>query len=360
MTALFWLIAKLISWNLWTGKRLFPLVPVFEFLNELPFWYHDILFFISLVCLGVLVIKPTKTIAGILTFSELFSALGDQNRWQPWEYQYLFILFLFLLNKNQPLNFRSAVRLILISIYLFSGISKLNDGFLHSIWSGMLLRQYFGIIQVTSKTPFLYYAGFSVGFLEIICATGLLFKRSAGWSAGVLTGIHCFILLVLGPLGINYNAVIWPWNIAMIGYLYILFMHRSLDHLRWNDFKAGWNKLVIACWFILPSFNLFGWWDNYLSSVLYSGKLNDMVICIKNEASIFAKPFEPYFIHDYKQLCDGDKMISVTKWAMKEMKVPVYPERRIFLKIEKSLKQKYNLSDSRYFLVNRSLTQPLR
>src|SRR6185312_15251804 len=199
ITASFWLIAKLISWRVWTSYRLFPLIPPFDFLKELPSWYHLFFFAVSLISLVFLIIKPSSKIAGLLIISELFSLIADQNRWQPWEYQYLFIMSLLSFNKKRQHYFSSGVKIIIISIYFYSGISKLNPVFLRSVWSGMLLRGFFEIININANTPIIYYAGYAIGLIEIICAAGLFFKRTKKIAALILIAVHCFNLLVLGP-----------------------------------------------------------------------------------------------------------------------------------------------------------------
>ena len=110
ITCLFWLIAKLISWKAWTAYRLFPLVPAFDFLKNLPAAYHLVLFFASLFCLVILVIKPSVQIAVILIVAELLSLIADQNRWQPWEYQYLFIISMFWLKIKKTKQFYCLIR----------------------------------------------------------------------------------------------------------------------------------------------------------------------------------------------------------------------------------------------------------
>ncbi|MEO6290286.1 MAG: hypothetical protein ABIO76_10210 [Ginsengibacter sp.] len=276
--------------------------------------------------------------------------MADQNRWQPWEYEYVFIILMFLLNNKNYRYFLSAVTIIIVSIYFYSGISKLNTGFLDSIWSEMILRRFVGIINVKVNSLVLYYAGYGVGLLEICCGIGLLFSRSKKISAAILITIHCFILFFVGPFGINHNKIIWPWNIAMIAYLFFLFIRRNVSHHNFPGFKTGWNKLVIICWGFLPMLYYFGCWDAYLSSALYSGNIKDMIICIKgNGASSAALPASAY-ASDFRNNCDGDKMIIVSKWAMKEMNVPVYPEKRVYLEIKKYFSHKYPAVLTKSFL----------
>ena len=361
ITAFFWLIAKLISYKLWTSNRLFPLAPAFEFLNDLPLWYHLLFYYISICCLVVSMLRPAIIVVFILFLSELFSCMADQNRWQPWEYQYLFIILMLLLNRKHLNYFIPAVGVIIISIYFYSGISKLNNGFLQSSWSNLLLQRFFGITNVTSiNSPVLYYLGYGIGGVEIACAVGLIFKKSKKIAAGILIGVHCFNLLLLGPLGVNYNKIVWPWNFAMIGYLYFIFLqfHKSYDLV--YPLKKGWNKLVIICWGILPMLYYFNCWDTYLSSVLYSGNIKEMIICVKNSNDAGAKELAPYYANENRKFCEGDKMIMVTKWALDEMNVPMYPEKRIYLQIKKSFNQKYPTTASQFFILYRHKKEELK
>lgn len=361
ITAFFWFIAKLISYKLWTSDRSFPLAPLFGFLDDLPMWYHLFFFCVSMCCLVVLILRPVISIVLILFLSEFFSCMADQNRWQPWEYQYLFIMLMLLLNRKHLNYFIPAVGVIIISIYFYSGISKLNNGFLQSAWSNLLLQRFFGITNVTSiNSPVLYYSGYGIGGMEIACAAGLIFRRSKKIAAGILIGVHCFNLLLLGPWGVNYNKIVWPWNLAMIGFLYFIFLrfHKSYDLL--YPLKNGWNKLVVICWGILPMLYYFNCWDTYLSFVLYSGNVKEMIICIKNSNDASAKKLAPYYANDYRKFCDGNKMIMATKWALGEMNVPMYPEKRIYLQIKKSFIQKYPFTAPKFFILYRYRKEELK
>jgi len=348
ITCLFWLIAKLISWKAWTAYRLFPLVPAFDFLKNLPAAYHLVLFFVSLFCLVILVIKPSVQIAVILIVAELLSLIADQNRWQPWEYQYLFIISMFWLKIKKTKQFYLAVMFIIGSVYFYSGVSKLNPGFLYAVWNDMIIHRFLGIKTVINS-PMLYHAGYAIGLTEIVCAIGLFFKNYKKICALVLIIMHCLNLVVLGPFGINYNLIVWPWNVAMIAYLYIFFIKFPVDNFNILVVTAGWNKLVLIFWGLLPALNFFGRWDNYLSSALYTGRIKEMVICLKDPDDTVIQSLEPFYSADYKNICDGDKTITVTQWAIKELRVPVYPERRVYLEIKKSFQRKYPSIHARFY-----------
>src|SRR6266404_7860670 len=94
----FWLIAKAISCKVWLADRLFPIVPPFKFLF-VPSFVHLVLLIFSLSALLVLFIFPSKRFLQIsVLIIEVLACLLDQNRWQPWEYQYIFIIIALVIN----------------------------------------------------------------------------------------------------------------------------------------------------------------------------------------------------------------------------------------------------------------------
>ena len=109
----FWLIAKVMSWKVWLAERLFPIVPPFNFLF-VPSVVHLVLFIFSLVTLLALFIFPSKKLLLIsVIVIEILSCVLDQNRWQPWEYQYIFIILALVINFKDDKNAISSITFIL-------------------------------------------------------------------------------------------------------------------------------------------------------------------------------------------------------------------------------------------------------
>lgn len=350
ITCLFWIIAKAFTWKLWLSDRLFPVVPAFDFLYEVPSFVHLFFFFISVLCLIGLLIKPaSQKLLIIFFFFELFSCLLDQNRWQPWEYQYLFIIFTFIINKGRTHFILPAIALILSCTYFYSGISKLNPFFIEKVWSRMFLLRFIKISKPLADQPFVYYAGYFIPLIETTCGFCLLFLKTQKTAAYLLILMHVLNLLFLGPLGLNYNSAVWPWNVAMIFYLQSIFL--SINKFSYKPLRAVSNFPVIMCWGILPAFNLIGLWDNYLSSNLYSGKTENVIICIYRKADKYPEELKPYFsLTDKRHTCNGGKLISLTAWSMKELKAPCYPERRIFNRVKDIVGKKYSAYNIHFFI----------
>ncbi|OIQ18706.1 MAG: hypothetical protein BM557_07235 [Flavobacterium sp. MedPE-SWcel] len=322
----FWIIAKLISINLWLDDRLYPLVPLFEYTETIPSIVHTLLFYSSITVLfSVLLFPKNIKLIILLLLLELSSCILDVTRWQPWEYQYIFILLIFILNRNNSRVIYNALIFILASIYIYSGFHKVNGGFLYTIWEQMMLRNFMGISNKTIIDNKLHYVGLILPVIEILSGFGLLFLKNKRTPALVLITMHLFILLFIGPLGINHNMVVWPWNVAMIALLYILFIKNSTLEYSLKTITKKWNLIVLLFWGILPAFSFIGYWEHYLSSSLYSGNTVNMSICFKDKED--AKLFEPYLSNkDRYNVCNGESRLSLLHWAYTEMRVTPYPE----------------------------------
>jgi hypothetical protein len=346
ITCFFWLLAKLIGWKVWLPFRTFPVVPPTAYLH-VPAPVHVVLFAASLICLIVITINPYKKKLWLaLLIAELFSCALDQNRWQPWEYQYLFILFVFIVHKDKDDYIIPSIACILIATYFYSAINKFNNGFLSSVWSDMILHRYFKISKVTLQNHTLYYAGYLLPVIELASCIALIFPSTKKTAACLLIAMHVFILAMLGPFGLHYNKIVWPWNILMIVMLWMIFIkHDAKTRFSWKKT----NRLVAWCWIVLPALQFAGLWDSYLSYNLYSGNNASMVICVND--SISNLPEAGFFDKRNSLAACGDgHQLNIQNWAMNEMNVPAYPEERIYSYIKKDWLNKYPSLHSEFYI----------
>src|SRR6185503_7203706 len=73
--------------------------------------------------------------------------------------------------------------------------------------------------------------------IEILIGIGLWLPRCRGWAIGSAVVIHVGALICLGPLGRNYNLVVWPWNVIMPLLACVLFLGQS------NGIVSTWKSL---------------------------------------------------------------------------------------------------------------------
>ena len=268
---------------------------------------------------------------------EFCSCSLDQNRWQPYEYQYFIILFFLYCYRKNAKQFINYFAFLIIVIYFFSGLHKFSGSFLYTVWENLILLHFFGLDHKTIDNIFIHYGGLALPLIEFGAAIGLLLSKQKKIFAGLLIAMHLFILMLLSPLGINYNPIIWPWNIAMILFLCILYFKDSPVNIAVPDVLKGFHKVHLLYLVVLPSVSFLGYYDHYLSFNLYSGGLKSMEICIKNERK--AAAYQPFFF-DSSRFCEGEKSIDINQWALKEMNIIPYPEERNLMGIIKKFKSR--------------------
>ncbi|HEX3727181.1 MAG TPA: MauE/DoxX family redox-associated membrane protein, partial [Pirellulales bacterium] len=131
------------SWPLWTPQHVFPQVPAFAGLGRLPDAWQWLCLAGVLAALIAALVAPRDSVLGprsLLLFGLLMPVLmaSDQHRWQPWAYQ--------LVLTSLPLATLSAaeswplLRLLTVSIYLYSGWSKCDVTFLDDLGQQFVAR----------------------------------------------------------------------------------------------------------------------------------------------------------------------------------------------------------------------------
>lgn len=334
VTALCWIITKMIGWKLWTIDRLVPTAPPFDFLTAPPA-VHRLLLAISFVLMFLLLLKPlNKRFAIALVVVELFSCLFDQCRWQPWEYQFIFTLLAYIINYNQPKKIIAGVAFLMVSTYAYSGLGKFSPSFLYLFWDNLFLTKYLHLSPSYIHQPLIHYSGYLVAAIELVFGIVLLFRPLQKIAAWLLIIMHVLIVIMVGPFGLKYNVVVWPWNFLMIAQLYLVFIYNGPAEINLKEMWKGWNKVILIFWGILPLLNhTVGWWDNFLSSRLFAGNQPHMMFCIKDSSE--KQQLKPY-IRKYNPgiPCDsGAVLVNLQTWAMTEIKSPPYIEERVYKKI---------------------------
>jgi hypothetical protein len=148
--------------------------------------------------------------------------------------------------------------------------------------------------------------------------------------------MHIFILVIYGPLGINYNGIIWPWNISMMAILGFMFFNDEIIFQPSQFFKKiVLSQAIVLLLCIAPILNFFDSWNNESSFKLYSGDTKYMYVCFKNDA--LQKANEDLKLNSYKKIkvpvCNGE-MLSVKTWALNEMNVMPHSDEHYFNQIK--------------------------
>ncbi|MFY8090579.1 MAG: hypothetical protein ACOVMI_04945 [Chitinophagaceae bacterium] len=328
------------SFNLWMSNRLFPVIPVHQLFQNTNQSIHFILYILSICTLLITILyKPQKALLIILFFAEILACLLDYTRWQPWQFQYLSMLFVCIICFNDFKKATQWIALIMASIYIFSGLHKLNYHFLQNMWSQTILKDFLGLNQNTIIQFKLTKIGYVLPIVETLAGFGLLSKFWQKKAAKVLIIMHLILLIILGPLGLNYNQIVWPWNVAMIVFVYHLFIKNKTPIVNFNLLLSPRLYIIALLWLVMPIFSFWNKWPHYLSNDLYSGKALGMQIIIKD------KEIEKHPLAIYANTINNEDSImtiSIQNWAMSELKTPQFPEWFYYQKLSLILKEKYN------------------
>lgn len=336
-------ISFLLSYPLWLSARIYPQVPLFPFLSAVHFPFDYAVFIVMLLLLIMSLIKITSR-KYLIVFSIIFIvyALFDQSRLQPEFYQ--FFLMSVALSLYPWADKKSSGRTIMIntccfiiaSLYVYSGLQKANINFITQVFP-WFVEPIVRFLPLEMARVILL-TGFFIPIIETGIGIGLFTKRFRHLAVIVAICMHLFILFSLGPFGHNWNSVVWPWNIAMCCFAFILFwQNKSFTLSSFLSSKQPISLLIFILCGVLPLLSFFTIWDSYLSASLYSGNTQAAQIAIRRDE---LDSVDPRLAKNISAQNDNYAIIDIGSWSYEEMNVPSYPQTRIFKSIAKSLCQK--------------------
>jgi len=325
------LLQMLLSFKLWWPQgRIFPLIPAFDFLpisfsGNLA--YLPASLFALLLLLGIFFSGNRVLLIATLILATVL-VLEDINRLQVWFYQLTSMLvLLFMAWRIEKEVIVSNLQMILIFIYFWSGFNKLSVYYMEDTFPWLM-----EVFPFLSKLGDNQLLAIGSALVEIVIAIGLLFTLTRKWAIGLAYLLHLFILMVLGPLGYDWNQVVWPWNICQMVFLYLLF-HQS-PQLDWINTvkKAPFTLGVIFLFGLMPALNLIHKWPDQLSFKMYSGTYSEGVI--------YAEAIDGICFLQHQDMHQGRSPVGkpevsliLDDWALSELGVTPFVNERFYYRL---------------------------
>jgi hypothetical protein len=317
----------LLASRLFLATRAFPRVPVLDGwpLLQPPLDAIALGALFAALC-GVAFAPRPRWWATAATVLALVLALEDQSRWQPWFYQYVAMIGALAVARDSG-DTLAAWRVVLVGLYLWSGIQKLNVTFMARVFP-WLVEPVAAVLPAGTR-EILLPGWVVVPMTEIAVALGLLVPRLRNAAVVAAIATHVVIFGLLGPLAHGTNAVIWPWNVAMAVLVALLFWNArgpsALDAI--VPRRIGAHAAMLALFVALPVLSFAGRWDSYLSGELYSGNIKVGALSITDRvAARLPDVVRRHVVSDRV----GSNMLDLHEWSMSELSVPSYPEDRVF------------------------------
>ena len=319
----------------WRNSRTFPLLPIAPGFPILPAPWDACLFGTMLLALALASWFYRAAITCFL-LAGLFAFCEDQNRGQPWFYMYWVMLGLTLLPAPASI---AACRWAISVAYIWSGIQKCQPAFFHSVPAWFIAPATHWHLPA-AVIHLLRWSIASAPFVELGIGVALWLPRLRWAAIGAAVVVHLTALLFLGSLGHNYNVVVWPWNLAMVALVLVLFalppeasIKRTIAELR----PSKPTLAILAPFTLLPLLSYVGWWDSYFSFTLYANNQAKADIFVTEAFSQRLPSGIHAHVHKlrlaYNPQIQGPYVFDFQAWGVQELHVPPVFEPRSFRSI---------------------------
>lgn len=317
---------------LWSNTRLYPLFPIAPWIPILPAPWDAVWFGLMLSAL-VLAAWFYRTAVTVFLAATLYAYCEDQTRGQPWLYLYWMLLLFTLFPASVSI---AACRGAMSVAYIWSGVQKINPRFF-KIEPAWFVQPASNWHLPATAIDLLRWSIAGAPFIEFAIGVGLWISPLRRPAIVAVIMVHAMALLFLGPLGHNYNFVVWPWNLAMIALVLVLFMGtrdvsflQAFAQLRQSRIALG----ILLLYSLLPALSFVGWWDSYFSFALYAENSATANIFI---TPAFVERLPPPlksqvlgFSANYDPDHQGPLLFTFQLWCRKDLGVPFNAEPRIF------------------------------
>ncbi len=306
------------TWKLWTPQTDFPQIPFLESLIDVPGWVDWIALAIVgvslLVCLGFQFSNRTKWALGTFALASAVLIALNQHRLQPWAYQ--FLIFAIIIATTNEKSAMKWMRWIVISIYIYSAISKFDYQFVHTVGDQMVQALASLVGADATHWPNEIKNGIALSFptLELAVGIGLAFGRTRPFAVTGSIGMHLMLLLVL--LYQQQSPGVLVWNLFFIAQAILLFRigKTSESSSCREPTVQSYPLSLISNWvaaFVIafPLTQPFGICDHWPAWQVYAPRTSR------------AERLAPRFKLTYQ-------WYDPATWSLTELRVPVYPQAR--------------------------------
>ncbi|QDV38304.1 hypothetical protein [Tautonia plasticadhaerens] len=315
----------------------FPRVPFVPGLPEPP-WLRGALFAVLVGSIVAGVARRRLLLVGLPALAYLVA--GDQHRFQPWAYQYaLMALALGTLPRARALG---LCRLLLVALYLHSGLSKLDATFPREVGAEFLARLAapVGLDPMAWPGPARTAVALGMPLLELLVGLGLASRRSRPVALALAVLMHATLIAILGPWGLDHSTIVVIWNASLVVEGLILFARTGPG--RPSPPMEPMPRLglpVVALFALavsLPLLERWGGWDSWPSFALYASHAERVYVYLHDDAlGEVPGPIRRHLRPG--PIGDPWHRLDLTSWSRSERGTPPYPQARASVGVAEAL-----------------------
>jgi hypothetical protein len=342
LVGLFTLLLVAATWSLWWGDADFPLIPWFEFLLPTPLLVDRMLVGVLLAASAGLIVAPESARRWSLT-GYLLGLSGlillDQHRLQPWAL--LFWLEAVALLGLGASASRGWIRWLVISLYFWSAVSKLDYSFLNGQEGGGGPWLIVGLLRGLGMEPRMIPVSTLVRLSwllpvgELAAAALLAIPRSRRLGLGLSLVMHVGLLLALGPRGHRHHPGVLIWNLFFVVQNAYLFF-REAPAIEQTASSSGSTRghgiaaCVLMAAMVGPLLESLGCYDHWPAWAVYSNRrelVHPYIHPLKAAALVHGVQIsQPEPLSDWSE-------VVIDGWSFDSRRCPIYPQERYRLAV---------------------------
>jgi hypothetical protein len=270
---------------------------------------------------------------------------------------------------SQASHARGWLTWIVISIYFYSALGKLDFEFLHTVgqqfWHGMWQLLGRGPSEPTELASVAWIA--MLPLAELLLAAGLAYSPTRRWAGALACIFHGLLMLLLGPWGLQHSWGVFFWNLQFAGQAWWLFVRpdssgtsktfdaqlgdspssqsSSRATVDWPGWGNGLSSALALLVIGLPAVERFGYWDHWPSWALYAPHSSRVEVWL---ASTRLDRLPDSLRQLMSQAGDETELwqrVPLERWSLAQTASPIYPQARFQLGIAVDLARRV---DSQY------------
>lgn len=339
--------------GLWLSNGQFPAIPLFRFLVAIPIWVdYSFLIVLAISSLGVLIRTTDRTRLNCVMLSMtllLGLVLMNQHRLQPWVY--LILIQFALLSSGTVSNSLRLMRMVFISVYLYSAMSKIDRAFFENLGRRFVDE----FLSLSNLNPHLISSDTKMWLIwliplgEFAIGVGLALSTTRKYAVGLSVVMHATLIGILGPWGLDHELGVLIWNTIFAVQIVLLFgLRPTHDEDSVGAAQSNWSyrfavAVAVTC-MILPLFELVGHFDHWPAWSLYSDRTDRVDVFVASDRVSEL----PAGIHSYLRApkpFSKWRELDLELWSLTELNAPIYPEDRFYVGVAAELATRYGFTD---------------
>jgi hypothetical protein len=261
------------------------------------------------------------------------------------------------------------MRYLIIGIYFYSAVGKLDFEFLHSVGQQMLgvMSKWVGqdLSEISDASRIGLVAVFP--FVELAIAVGLAWTKTRRVAGIFAIALHLVLIAILGPLGLSHRFGVLIWNGQFAIQAFLLFVVAQVTdsapkanvkgtvsgNILTRRVSEGVTSLtrrvviaMVVVVSVMPCTERFGIWDHWPSWALYAPHSSRVRVEV---ASPSVQRLPASLAALVTPTVDGDDdgamvwlPVPMDAWSLKTLHTPIYPQSRFQLGVARYIASEIN------------------